>query len=341
MNGADPLPLDVVDIDRLARAIQEVEGRLREHVLVTPLEPSPALSARTGASVTLKLENTQRTGSFKLRGALSKLLSLSPDERSRGVVTASSGNHGMAVAFGARSLGSHAEVYVPTVASRAKLDRIRALGAELRIEGDDGLQSETTARRVAEESGRTYVSPYNDLAVVAGQGTVGTEITRAWTERRVPTEEPPLDAVFVALGGGGLVSGIACALKARWPEIEVVACSPANSAVMAESVRAGRILDLPSEPTLSDGTAGGVEEGAVTFGLCQRLVDRYAEVDEEQIASAMRHVIEVEHTLVEGAAAVPVAAFLEQSERYEGRRVCIVLCGANVSLETLRAVLSV
>ena len=159
MSGPDPLGREaIVEPARLAEAIADVEDLIRPYVLETPLEPSPSLSARTGATVLLKLENTQRTGSFKLRGALSKLRSLSPEQLARGVVTASSGNHGLAVAFGARALESHAEVYVPHGASRAKLDRIRALGAALEIHGEDGLESETTARRVAgdarEEAGR-------------------------------------------------------------------------------------------------------------------------------------------------------------------------------------------
>ena len=323
-----------VDVGWLRAAVAAVDPRLRPHALVTPLERSPALSARSGAEVMLKLENTQRTGSFKLRGALSRLFALSAAERAAGVVTASSGNHGLAVAHAGQALGIPVEVYVPSVASAAKAARIQALGADLRVHGDDGLESELAARRVAAETGRVYVSPYNDRHVVAGQGTVGAEIVRALHGDR------PLDAVFVALGGGGLISGIAAVVKAAWPDMEVVACSPANSAVMAESLRAGRILEMESRPTLSDGTAGGIEPGSITFPLCQRLVDRHVIVAEREIASAMRHVIEVEHTLVEGAAAVPVAALLELGDAYAGRRVGIVLCGANVSLETLRAVLS-
>ncbi len=266
---------------------------------------------------------------------MSKLLAMSSEERARGIVTASSGNHGLAVAWAGGALRTPVEVYVPSGSSSAKLARIASLGADLRVEGDDGVDAELTARRVAEESGRAYVSPYNDWDVVAGQGTVGTEILAALEG------ESPLDAVFVALGGGGLVTGIASVLKAVWPSVEVVACSPANSAVMAESVRAGRILDMRSEPTLSDGTAGGIEPGAITFDLCRALVDRYPVVDEDEIRAAMRHVLEVEHTLIEGAAAVPVAALLREADAYASRRVGVVLCGANVSLDTLRTVLSV
>ncbi len=318
----------------IADAARAVEPSLRPHVLETGIELSSALGTRTGATVLLKLENTQRTGSFKARGALSKLLALGQAERARGVVTASSGNHGLALAWAGKALGVSVEVHVPLGASPAKLSRITALGADLRIEGQDGLDSELAARSVAAESGRAYVSPYNDRDVIAGQGTIGVEILRALAG------EPPLDALFVALGGGGLVAGIASVLKEAWPDLEVVACSPANSAVMAESVRAGRILEMRSEPTLSDGTAGGIEPDSITFGLCRELVDRYPTVGEEEIAAAMRHVLEVEHTLIEGAAAVPVAALLREGGAHRGRRVAVVLCGANVSLDTLRTVLS-
>ena len=320
--------------ESLAGAVRDAEPRLRPYVLRTPLEPSPALSALVGGSVLLKLENTQRTGSFKLRGAVNKLLSLDDESRLRGVVTASSGNHGLAVAHAARELGISAEVYVAEGASASKTRRIQALGAGLRVFGEDGLEAELEARRVAELTDREYVSPYNDPDVVAGQGSVGLEIVQAREGQR------PLDAVFVALGGGGLIAGIAAALKAVWPDVEVVACSPIHSPVMAESVRAGLIVEMPSLPTLSDGTAGGVEPGAITFSYCQALVDRYVDVTEHEIESAMRHLIEVEHTLVEGAAALPLAALRRDPSRYRNRTVALVLCGANVGAEALLQALS-
>ena len=319
-------------VSGLPQAVLAAEARIRPYVLRTPLEPSLALSRATGASVLIKFENLQRTGSFKLRGALNKLLSLSEEDRARGIVTASSGNHGLAVAHAARAVGADAEVHVPSVASPAKLERIRQLGADLIVSGDDGLESELAARAAASQSGRVYVSPYNDLDVVAGQGTIGLELTDAASE--------PLDAVFVALGGGGLISGIAVVLKEAWPDVEVVACSPVASPVMMESVHRGRVVEMPSQPTLSDGTAGGVEPGAVTFPLCQTLVDRYVAVEEPDIASGMRHAVEVEHTLIEGSAALPIAGVLQEPERYAGKRVALVLCGANVSASTLASVLA-
>ncbi len=314
----------------VAREVLAAARRIRPHVRETPVEESPVLSRRTGARVFLKLENLQLTGSFKLRGAMSKLLSLGRGDRRRGVVAASSGNHGAAVCHGARTLDCRAVIFVPEGASPAKVETIHALGGEVFQEGADCVIVEAAARLYGHQHGLTYVSPYNDPQVIGGQGTIGVELARQ-LER--------IDAVYVALGGGGLISGIAGYLKSLDPGVEIIACSPANSSVMAESVRAGRILDLESEPTLSDGTAGGVEAGAVTFDLCRSLVDRFLEVSEARIEDAMRLVIGRHHVLVEGAAAVPVAALLEDRDRLAGRRVAVVLCGANVSLETLRAIL--
>ncbi len=315
----------------VASEVLAAEQRIRPYVRETPVEDSAELSRAAGGHVFLKLENLQLTGSFKLRGAINKLLSLSEEERRRGVVAASSGNHGAAVAHGARILGSRVVVYVPEDASPAKIEAIETLGAEIRRQPGDAVHAETAARRYADDEGLTYLSPYNDLRVVGGQGTVGVELARQleW-----------IDAVYVALGGGGLISGIAGYLKSLAPGVEVVACSPANSSVMADSVRAGRILEQESLPTLSDGTAGGVEQDAITFELCRTLVDRYLEVSETETRDAMRLVIGRHHTLIEGAAAVPVAALLKDEKPLAGRHAAVVLCGANVTLETLRAVIA-
>jgi threonine dehydratase len=174
------------------------------------------------------------------------------------------------------------------------------------------------------------VSPYNDPVVVAGQGTVGLELAN---------QLESVDAVLVALGGGGLIAGLGGFLKSIVPEVEVIACSPEKSAVMHASIEAGRILELDSEPTLSDGTAGGVEPGAITFELCRTIVDRYVLVSEDEIAAAMRLIIDRHHMLIEGAAGVPVAALLKEKASFAGKRVAVVLCGANISPETLCRVL--
>jgi threonine dehydratase len=175
-----------------------------------------------------------------------------------------------------------------------------------------------------------YLSPYNDADVIAGQGSVGVELAK---------QLPNLDAVFIAVGGGGLISGIGTFLKSVNPGVEIVSCQPAASAVMTESVKAGKILDLPSDPTLSDGTAGGIEADAITFDICRDVISRYVVVSEEQIAHAMREFIDSHHMLLEGAAGVAIAGFLEVADEYKGRNVAIVICGGNISRETLKKVI--
>lgn len=310
----------------VSAAAERISGRVRR----TPIEASPVLADNVAAEVWLKLENLQLTGSFKLRGASNKILSLSEEERARGVVAASSGNHGAAVGCAATTADCRATVFVPESAASSKVAAIRSWGAEVRTHGNDSLLAEIEGRRHAASEGMAYLSPYNDPEVVAGQGTLGAELS---------TQVEELDAIFVALGGGGLISGVGGYLKTIWPEVEVVACSPANSRVMHESLAAGHIVEMESQPTLSDGTAGGVEPGALTFGLCQEIVDESFVVSEEEIREALRLVIGTHHTLLEGAAGVAVAGFVANRARFAGKKVGIVLCGANIDNRVLREIL--
>jgi threonine dehydratase len=303
----------------LPAEVLRAEGRIRPWILETPLEPSPLGAG--GARLFLKLENLQHTGSFKARGAFSKLLCLDLAARARGVIAASTGNHGAAVAYAAAALETRARIVVPREANPAKVAAIRARGGEVLVQGDDSAVSETFARGLAAAEGVTYISPYNDPDVVAGQGTVGVELAR---------QLPAVDAVFIALGGGGLLAGVAAHLKSLRPETVVVGCSPENSAVMIESLKAGHILELPSAPTLSDGTAGGVEAGAITFDWCRALGDAYVTVTEDDIRQAMRSVQETHHLAVEGAAGVALAAFLRQAHAWRDKTVAVILCGGNV-----------
>ena len=314
----------------LPAEIQEAEDRIRAFIRETPLEHSLFLSQLGDANVHLKCENLQHTGSFKARGAMNKLLALSPAERSRGVVAASTGNHGAAVARSASELGTPAIVFVPENADPSKLQNMERYGAEVRFHGNDCVIAETFARAYGLKHSLPYVSGYNDPHVVAGQGTIGIELERQLQH---------IDAVFVSLGGGGLISGIAGYLKSVNPDVTVVGCSPENSKVMLESVRAGRILELPSLPTLSDGSAGGVEPGSITFDLCCELVDEFVTVTEDEIAETLRRFLDAHHMLIEGAAAVAVAGYLLLQERFKGNSVVIVLCGANIASTTLRKVL--
>lgn len=311
--------------------VVRAERRIRRHVRQTPLEPSLALSELGQAGVQLKCENLQHTGSFKVRGALNALLSLPEERRAAGVVTASTGNHGAAVAWSLRILGASGIVFVPENASPTKVEAIRRFGAEVRPHGNDAVQAEEYARDFAGDRGLPYISPYNDSSVIGGQGTIAVELCQQ-------TEH--IDAVFVPVGGGGLISGIAGYLKTAMPGARIVGCQPATSAVMAHSVAAGHILDMASAPTLSDATAGGIEPGAVTFDLCRALVDEFVQVAEDEIAAALRLILEAQHLLVEGGAAVAVAAYLQQIGRFRGQDVVIVLSGANIGPAALRDVLS-
>jgi threonine dehydratase len=316
--------------ERLPAEIVLAANRISAHVRETPLDHSPYFSERTGANVYLKLENLQHTGSFKLRGAFNRLLTLSPDARAAGCVTASSGNHGAAVAWAMQALGVTGVIFVPEQTSSTKVDAIRRAGGDVRFFGTDGLDTETHARAFAADERMTYVSPYNDEQVVAGQGSCGVEIARQLS---------PVDAVFIAVGGGGLLSGVGAFLKSVNPNVEIVSCQPSASRVMTESVAAGEILDLPSLPTLSDGTAGGIEQAAITFDLCRELIDRFVVVDEAQIAAAMREFIDAHHQLPEGAAGVALAGFLDVAADYADKNVVIIVCGGNISRDTLKKVI--
>ncbi len=321
----------------ITRQVELAGQRIAGRVRLTPLERSPVLEESHGGAVWLKLDNQQLTGSFKLRGATNKMLVLDSVDRARGVVAASSGNHGAAVACAAHAVGCPATVYVPTGAVESKLDAIRAWGGKVRLHGDDCVHAEAEARRFAAETGAPYLSPYNDPAIIAGQGTVGLEIATQLGDD--VDSASALDAVFITLGGGGLLAGVGGYLKSRWPELRVVACSPKNSCVMHASIEAGHILEMESLPTLSDGSAGGVEPESITFPLCRDLVDESLLLDEKEIAEALRLIVGTHHTLIEGAAATAVAGYLAARERYAGAHVAIVLCGANVDRARLKEVL--
>jgi len=308
--------------DAIAAAYQRIRPYIRE----TPLEESTDLV--DGVPVFLKLEHLQHTGSFKFRGASNKIALLDPQQAAAGVVAASNGNHGLGVAAAARARGIAAEIYVSAQVSPAKARRIEALGAHIHQSGDNPLDAELAARAAATDSGRTFISPYNDAEVIAGQGTIGVELAR---------QLPNADAVFVAVGGGGLIGGIGAWLKSVSPATEIVGCWPENSPVLYQCLRAGRIVEVPEQPTLSESTAGGLERGSITLDLCRGVIDRSVLVSEAEIPAAMRLVLEREHWIIEGAAAVAVAAFLKESSRYHGRAAVIVLCGRNVSPEVLRA----
>ncbi|MEM0296850.1 MAG: threonine/serine dehydratase [Zestosphaera sp.] len=312
----------------LFKEILEAEGRIRGYVRETPLEYSPFLSRLGGAQIYLKLENLQVSGSFKSRGVFNKLLSC--NNCGEFFVTASSGNHGVAFAYATKLLGLKGLVFLPENASPAKIQDIMLYEVDIRFYGRDSVETETYARRYAESCGATYVPPYNDVKVVAGQGTVGVELVR---------QLKVFDVVLVPVGGGGLVSGIATYLKNVIPDVRVVGVQPENSAVMYHSLRAGRILSVESKPTLADGVAGGVEENSITFDLCKRYVDDFVLTSEAEIAGTIKLMLEKHHMLIEGSAALPIAAYLRDPTAYRGKRVVLVVTGCRIDLKTLKKIL--
>ena len=317
--------------------VEAARPRIRGWVRATPLERSPYLSALTGAEVYLKEENLQVTQSFKARGAFNALLALDDAERSRGVVTSSTGNHANACAYAMPLLGIEGEIWVPASTSRAKLDQLEAKGAKLVLVDDDPGRVEILARAEADRSDRVFISPYNDPKVIGGQGTIAAEVTEELGEAERGRSP---DAIFVPVGGGGLMAGIAGWLKARGHATHVVGCQPSNSPVFALSAAAGELLEPPWEPSLSDATVGWAEPGTITFPICRDCVDSWVTVDEDAIADAIRLVVSQHSMLVEGAGALAVACLLAAGKRLAGQRVVLVLSGARIAANKLTDVLS-
>ena len=303
--------------------------RLSGHVRMTPVRHSRFLSEAIDGEVYLKLEHLQVTGSFKVRGALNKLIPLKGSRRH--IVAASTGNHALAVAHACTTLGLDCTLFLPESANRHKVAVLRGYPVELCFVGGDAVNAEHEARRMAEEQQQVFVSPYNDVAVIGGQGTVGTEILE---------QAPYADCVLVAVGGGGLVSGIGVTLKEHCRKTRIVGCSPAASCVMYESVLANRVVSKPSKPTLSDGTAGGLEDSTVTLELCREIVDDWLLISEREIAIAMRRLYDHHALTVEGAAAVAVAGLLKHTRHFANCRAAIVLCGGNVDPDTFSSILA-
>jgi len=323
--------MSLVDDLNLEEEIRCAAGRIGPYVLRTPLFPSPYLGAAGGGAAFMKLESEQYTGSFKARGALNKVLSMTPEQKAAGLVTASSGNHAQGFARALAISGDRGLIYLPENAEPSKVEALRHYGVELRFHGRDCVQAELHARAVAQEQGMAWVSPYNDPMVIAGQGTVGQEIVETL---------PDVDVVLATVGGGGLISGVAAAIRAHRPQAEVIGCLPENSPEMYLSVQRGELvmLDEPGE-TLSDGSAGGCEPGSITFDLCRELVDDYLLISEEEIAAAIRWMADKHHKIIEGAAGVALAAYQREAQRFAGRKTAIVICGANITTEKLKKIL--
>ncbi|MFW9903294.1 MAG: threonine/serine dehydratase [Candidatus Thorarchaeota archaeon] len=303
------------------------EKRIRPYIRETPLEYSPYLSKMGNCEVYLKMENIQLTGSFKARGALNKIISLPSGTE---ITTGSSGNHGLAVAYALKKLNGTGTLYLPTTAAPIKIEKLRNYDILLKYYGTDSVEAEIFAKEVANREKKVFISPYNDPEIIGGQGTIGLELTRQIAK---------IDVILVTIGGGGLISGIAGYLKSLNSGVEIIGCLPNNSAVMYESIKAGKIVDMESKPTLSDGSAGGIESNAITFELCQRYVDDYILVNEREIAYAILLMLEEHHMVVEGAAGVTVAAYLKNLDRFQRKNVVLIICGGNISIQQLKEII--
>lgn len=299
---------------------------------IAPLiRTTPVLSSRMmlpkGAELFYKTENFQLTGSFKLRGATAKLTSLPTD---RPVITASTGNHGIACSMAAQKTGHDLTVVVPENVIAQKRQKIESYGTRLIIEGADGVFAENHARALAAEHGYCYVSPYNDAEVIAGQGTIGLELLE---------QLPRIDNLFISMGGGGLISGIGAVIKSISPDIRIIGVSATNSAALAASIQAGEIVETKHLDTLADGVAGGVDAGSITLPMASEVIDEIMHINEDQIAEALKILAWTENMIVEGAAALALAPFLSAPERFADQVSVVLLCGANYDVSRIRAVL--
>ncbi|MFW9806139.1 MAG: threonine/serine dehydratase [Candidatus Thorarchaeota archaeon] len=309
--------------------IEEARQRIKAHIKTTPLHHSQFLSELIGGSVFLKLESEQITGSFKVRGALNRLMTLKKEDASKGVITASTGNHGLGTAYAAKKLGINAQVVFPKEASIVKLEKLKNAGIDI-IQDVGYADIESHARKLAKERNLTYVSPYSDPVIIAGAGTSGLEIVEQLGD---------IDAVFVPIGGGGLISGIAIAIKALSPHTEVIGVQSEASPEVYESWKAGHWVDAAETDSLAQGLMGGVEQDSITLEIIQDKVDRIVLVKEESILSAMRILYEQESLIIEGAGAASTAAVLERKDELTGKRVVAIVSGGNISEDDLLTLL--
>ena len=310
-------------------AVEAARQRLRDAIYETPCAYSQTLSELTGTRCHVKLENLQMTGSFKERGAANLLLQLDAEERRRGVAAASAGNHGLAVAFHAARLGIPATIVMPTGAPLIKVTSARRHGAEVILHGDNYDEAYERAQAVAAERGAVFVHPFDDPRVVAGQGTLGLELLEQ-VER--------LDAVVVPVGGGGLIAGVALAIKSQRPDVRVIGVQSAAVPAMQRALSARDRVRLPAGATIADGIAVR-QVGALTYGLTARLVDDVVSVDEEELANAVLLLLEIEKTVVEGAGAAPLAALLNRPLGLAGGHVVLVLSGGNIDVTMLARII--
>jgi threonine dehydratase len=323
-NGFSTPDVTLRDVLRARERIAPIARR-------TPLIRSAALGERAGTSVYLKLENIQETGSFKIRGAANRMLQLTADEKARGVITVSTGNHGRAVAYVAGRLGVPAVICMSKRVPKSKEEAIRALGAEVVLHGRSYDEAERHAFQLEQGRGLIRIGAFDDPSIIAGHGTIGLELLEDLRE---------IDTVVVPLSGGGLISGIALALKSAGCTVRVVGVSQDRAPVMFHSLRAGRPIELPEEETLADALAGGIGlDNRYTFRMVRELVDETVLVTEKEIAAGIVFAHEEHRLIVEGGGAVGIAALLHGHVSALGRNVAVVVSGGNIALRVLRRLL--
>lgn len=308
-----------------AEAIEQAARGLRAHLPPTPLQHSSAFTPKVGCHVHLKIEGIQPTRSFKVRGALNKVMKMRPEDRAAGVITASAGNHGLGVAYAAQAFAVPATVYVPENANPFKVEAIRRLGGRVVLAGRTYQQAYVEAMRAREASGATFVHAYDDPDVVAGQGTIGVELL---------DQLPGLDTVLVPVGGGGLIAGVATYLKTRRPGVHVIGVEPTGADAMTRSLAAGEQVSLERVDTIADGLAASAP-GALTLAIARACVDSMITVDDAEMLRAIRLFFEWEHLLAEPAGAAALAALLYHYAPRSGERVVVLLSGANLAEDVL------
>jgi threonine dehydratase len=312
---------------------QDVEAarkRIADAVYCSPCPSSIPLSEITGMEIFCKLDNLQRTGSFKERGARNALAQLSPDQQKRGVIAASAGNHAQALAYQGRLLGIPATVVMPKFAPLVKISNCQQLGATVLLHGTDFDEARAHAHKIAEEKGLAYINGYDDPAIIAGQGTMGLEIVQ---------QIPKLEAVIIPVGGAGLLAGVSLAVKTLRPTAKIIAVEAENVASYSAALEAGKPTKITMRPTLADGLAIP-KVGTNAFEIARSLVDLTATVSEEEIALAILRLIELEKSVVEGAAATPLAACMSgKLKELAGKRVVLLLCGGNIDPNVLSRVI--
>jgi threonine dehydratase len=304
--------------------IEKAEKIVSEHIITTPVVLSKALSETIGEEIYLKLENQQITGSFKVRGAINAISNLTPIQKNAGIVALSTGNHGRGLAYAARLMKIKCIICMSELVPKNKIDGIKELGAEVRLIGKNQDEAQLEADRLSVEEGMTYISPFDNLDVIAGQGTLGLEIHQ---------QLPDLEFAFIPLSGGGLICGIAKALKRLTPNLKIIGVSMDKGAAMYESQKAGKPIFVKEEESLADALTGGIGlDNKYTFDLTKELVDDIILVSEKKIAEGVRHAYWHESQIVEGAGAIAIASLLNKEFKPTGRSVAL-MCGRNINIE--------